>query len=69
MYLGNELKCYSDRLTYCLFESNWIGQSQLCKKSIIILAEALQQPHELTVGKVYPLNLQTFTKASNKLVK
>lgn len=68
MYLGNELKCSSHRLSYCLFESDWIGQSQLCQKSIIILAEALKQLHELIIGKIYPLNLKTFSTASYELV-
>src|ERR1700743_2454822 len=60
MYLGSEIKFSSDRLSYCLFESNWIEQSQKCKKCIIILAEMLQQPHELVIV-TYQLNLETFT--------
>nr|QGW45392.1 odorant receptor 19 [Bradysia odoriphaga] len=61
MYLGNEIKFSSDQLSYRLLESDWIEQSALCKKSIIILTERLKRPQELTVGKLYPMNLSTFT--------
>lgn len=64
MYMGNEIKLSSDRLSYCLFESNWIDESQSYKKYVLILAEVVKQPHELIIGKLYPLNLKTFTKAS-----
>ncbi|KAG4065285.1 hypothetical protein HA402_012727 [Bradysia odoriphaga] len=49
MYLGNEIKFSSDQLSYRLLESDWIEQSALCKKSIIILTERLKRPQELTV--------------------
>lgn len=61
MFLGNEIKSSRDRLSYCLFESNWIEQSKSCKKCIIILTEVLKQPQELVIWKLYPLNLKTFT--------
>lgn len=61
MYLGNEIKLSSDRLSYCLFESDWIGQTEVCKKHIVIMIEFLKQPQELIVGKLYPMDLKTFT--------
>lgn len=64
MHYGNGIKLSSNRLTYSLFESNWIGQTKSFKKSMIIFSEVSQQPHELLIGKLYPLNLQTFTSVS-----
>lgn len=64
MYLVNEIELSSDRLSYCWFESNWIEQTQSCKKNIIIMSEALRRPTQVIVGKLYPLNLKTFTSVS-----
>lgn len=63
-YLGNEIKLASNRLMYSLFESNWIEHSELCKNYIIILTEFLKKPTELVVGKLYPLNMETFNRVS-----
>lgn len=64
MFCGNEIKVSSDRLSYCLYECNWLERSKVCKNTIITLTEALKQPKELVVGKLYPLNLNTFTSVS-----
>lgn len=64
MYLGNEMILSSDRLSYCLFESNWIEQTHLCKKDIVVMTEVLKKPKELLIGKLYPLNLNTFSSVS-----
>ncbi len=66
MYLGNEIKLSSDEMSQCVYESNWIEQTQKCKKCIIILTERLKRPQELIVGKLYQLNLQTFTSVLAK---
>lgn len=66
MYLANELKVASDQLPYCLFESNWIEQSESCKKCVVIMGEALKQPHELII-LIYPMNLNTFLSVSDFL--
>lgn len=64
MFFGNEIKFSSHRLSYCLFESNWIEQSESNKKLILILTEVLQRSHNIIVGKLYPLNLETFTSVN-----
>lgn len=64
LYFGNEIRLSSDQLSYCLFESDWTGQSHSCQKIIIILAEFVKQPHQLMVWKLYPLNVDTFTSVS-----
>nr|QGW45387.1 odorant receptor 14 [Bradysia odoriphaga] len=61
LYLANEIMLSSDRLSYALFESNWITQTQSCKKYIIIVVEYLKQPRQFIVGKLFALNLETFT--------
>lgn len=61
MYLGNEIEIKSTLLSYSLFESNWIEQSKSCKKCMILLMEVLKRSKILVVGKLFPLNLKTFT--------
>ncbi len=68
MYLGNEIKLSSDELSHCVYESNWIEQTESCKKCIIILTERLKQPQELIIGKLYPLNLVTFTSVRDSFI-
>nr|QGW45409.1 odorant receptor 36 [Bradysia odoriphaga] len=64
-YFGNEIMLSSDRLSYCLFESDWYNQPQATKKNIIIFGEYLKQPQVFVIGKLYPLTLETFTKILN----
>ncbi|XP_037039753.1 putative odorant receptor 71a [Bradysia coprophila] len=61
-YLGNEILLSSGRLTYSLFESEWVGQLHSTIKCIIIFGEYLKLPHEMLIGKLYPLTLETFTR-------
>ncbi|XP_037027235.1 odorant receptor 94a-like isoform X2 [Bradysia coprophila] len=61
MYLGNEIMLGSNDLSYYLFQSNWLDLTPSNKKCILILKERLKRPQELLVGKLYPLNLDTFT--------
>lgn len=64
MYLANEIKIESDRLTYSLFESNWMDQSESTKKYVLILCEMIKRPQQLVVF-VYPMNLEKFTSVSS----
>lgn len=59
MYLANEITVASDRISYCLFESNWVDQSELCKRIVLVLGEILKQPQHLVV-LIYDMNLETF---------
>ncbi|XP_037039749.1 putative odorant receptor 71a [Bradysia coprophila] len=61
-YFGNEIMLSSGRLTYCLFESEWIGQPRSTTKCIIIFGEYLRQSDVMLIGKLYPLTLETFTR-------
>lgn len=60
-YLGNEITVASADLLYCVFESNWIGQSKAVAKGLIILTEVLKKPQQLIIVKFFPMNLETFT--------
>ncbi|XP_037039737.1 putative odorant receptor 71a [Bradysia coprophila] len=64
-YLGNDILLSSSDLTYSLFESEWIGQPQSTQKCIVIFGEYLKQSHEMLIGKLYPLTLETFTRILN----
>ncbi len=63
MYLANEITIESGRLSYCLFESNWIDQSESTKKIVIIFCELIKKPQQLVVF-IYPMNLEKFTSVS-----
>ncbi|XP_037049666.1 odorant receptor 94b-like [Bradysia coprophila] len=64
MYLANNITVASDRLSYCLFESNWIERTESCKRYVLILGEVLRQPQELII-LTYPMNLETFMTIIN----
>ncbi|XP_037039738.1 putative odorant receptor 71a [Bradysia coprophila] len=64
-YSGNEIMLSSGRLTYSLFESEWGGQPHSTKKCMIIFGEYLKRSHEMLIGKLYPLTLETFTRILN----
>lgn len=63
MHLANEITLESDRLTYCLFESNWTEQSEATKRLIIIMCEMIKQPQGLVIF-IYPMNLEKFSSVS-----
>ncbi len=62
MHFGNEIKLASGRLSYNLYESNWMDRSESLKKKVIIFGEFLMKPHELMLLKIYPLTLETFQR-------
>ncbi|XP_037037050.1 odorant receptor 94b-like [Bradysia coprophila] len=61
-YLGNEIMLSSSWLKYSLFESEFVGQPHSTKRCILVFGEYLKQPHEMLIGKLYPLTLETFTR-------
>ncbi|KAJ6649039.1 Odorant receptor 4 [Pseudolycoriella hygida] len=61
-HFGNEIKHASSHLSDNLFESNWFEQPKSCKKIILILMEILRRPQQLVIAKVYPLDLDIFTR-------
>lgn len=67
-HFGNEIVMASDRLSYSLFESDWLEQPILTKKCMIIFGEHLKKPQTLLVGKIYPMDLETFTKVVSMLI-
>lgn len=64
MNFGNEIKAAHGNLVNCLFNSNWLDQPIQLKKKKIIFMAILARPEELVIGKLYPLNLVTFTAVS-----
>ncbi|XP_037039750.1 putative odorant receptor 71a [Bradysia coprophila] len=61
-YFGNEILVKSSRLSYSLFEVDWVDQPRSTTKCIIIFGEYLRQSHQLLIGRLYPLTLETFTR-------
>lgn len=64
MFYGNEIKLADDRLSYRLYESDWIDRSMAMKRNVLIFGELLMQPRELIVLGLYPLSLETFKKVN-----
>lgn len=60
-YLCNEITVASSDLMYCVFESDWIDQSNVVAKDLIILTEVMKKPQQLIILKLFPMNLLTFT--------
>ncbi len=63
MYLANKITAESDRLSYCLFQSNWMDQSKSTKKCVIIFGEMIRRRQQLVIF-MYPMNLDKFTSVS-----
>lgn len=61
LWFGNEITVASSDLRYCVFESDWIGQSKSVANYVTILTEVLKKPQELIILKVFPMDLETFT--------
>ncbi|XP_037040295.1 putative odorant receptor 71a [Bradysia coprophila] len=61
-YFGNEIMLSSSRLTYSLFESEWVDQPHSTQKCLIVFGEYLKRSQEMLIGKLYPLTLETFTR-------
>lgn len=62
MYFGNEITLASDRLSYALFESDWVDRSQSIKKKVFMFGEFLVKPQQMVLLQLYPLTLDTFTR-------
>lgn len=66
---GQEMVSEYDLLSYRLFSSSWpdillaskYTDSKNCHKILVNFSEVLQQEKQLLIGKVFPLNLKTFT--------
>lgn len=68
MHFGNEIKILSDRFSYCLFETDWVDQHLLSIKLLVIFSEQLKQPQQMTILKLYPIDLETFTRVCIKYI-
>lgn len=60
-YYGNEIMLQSNALINHIYFSNWTEMTQRSKRSIIIFMERLKRETQIIVGKLFPLNLETFT--------
>lgn len=67
MYFGSEINLASDRLSYFLFESEWVDRSVSVQKHVVMFGEFLKQPHQLVIMKIYPLTLETFKRVMFKI--
>ncbi|XP_037033155.1 putative odorant receptor 71a [Bradysia coprophila] len=64
-YFGNHILSESERLSYYLFESEWVNQQLSTKKIVLLFAEFLNEPRQLVILKIYPLTLETFKRIMN----
>lgn len=68
-FFGSEMKELKSKLSYRLFECNWMEQTKVCKKNLLILMGLLNKPREIIICKLYPLNLETFNAVSTKSIE
>ncbi|XP_015838098.1 odorant receptor Or1 [Tribolium castaneum] len=61
-WFGNEVKFKSSKVSYALFECEWIDFSQKVKKDLIFFTIRLQKPVKLSAFNLFYLSLQTFMK-------
>lgn len=69
---GQELMTENDGLLFQLYSSSWpaiIAASQRdepksCHQMLIIFMETLKEDKQIMIGKVFPLNLRTFSSVS-----
>ncbi|VEN56562.1 unnamed protein product, partial [Callosobruchus maculatus] len=47
-----------------LYESNWYSCSSRFKRAMLIMMNQMQRPLYLTIGKFFPLSLQTFVQVT-----
>ncbi|XP_044270428.1 odorant receptor Or1-like [Tribolium madens] len=61
-WFGNEVKMKSSKVSYALFECEWIDFSQNVKKDLLFFIMRLQKPVELSAFNLFYLTLETFMK-------
>lgn len=60
-YFGNKLTENYAILLNELYHSNWLQMSIAMRKDIVIFMERLKKPIQISCGKMFFLNLQTFS--------
>lgn len=71
---GQELMTENDALLFQLYSSNWPAviaaskrdEPKSCHKMLIIFMETLKEDKQIMIGKVFPLNLKTFSSVSKR---
>ncbi|XP_044255287.1 putative odorant receptor 92a [Tribolium madens] len=59
-WFGNRITEASLKISYALYESEWLPTSSSCKKQIIFTMTRMQRPINITIGKITPLTFSTF---------
>lgn len=59
-YYATLLFYKSNNLTNALFHSNWLKQSLIFKRMMIIFLQAVHRPITIVAGRMFTLNLTTF---------
>lgn len=60
-YFGNEIIIKSNSLSMCIYNSNWTNFNLHYRKIMLVFMERLKKHSQVLVGKLFPLNLDTFT--------
>lgn len=64
---GNELMLRSDYLTMAAYSCGWHQTDREFRRMIIVFMERVKRRAVITMGKLFPLSLDTFTSVSFKL--
>lgn len=64
VYFANEISLESNRLSGCIYESNWTSMLPTYQKLIVIVGEKWRNTKQLVVGKMFPMRI-TILKSVN----
>lgn len=59
-YFGNLLMEHTKRLTFAIYDCNWVEQDHTFRKSVIIFMERSQRTSIILAGNMIPISLLTF---------
>lgn len=65
LWFGNEITVASTELQYCVFESDWVGQSKSVTSFVTIQIELLKKSQQLIILKVFPMDPHTLSLHCN----
>lgn len=65
IYFANEITLQSNRLSYCIYASNWPCMSTKFGKLVIIIGEKWKKPIELVVGKIFRMRINLITSVDS----
>ncbi|RZC33392.1 7tm 6 domain containing protein [Asbolus verrucosus] len=61
-WFGNEVEVKSNKITYAVFECDWVWMSERTKRAIIVFVLKCQKPIKVSALNLFYLSLETFVR-------